>query len=65
METLSDFSKLQCPFIRQTFQVDQDDFHRHGRKLHLRKPEVYLVVERINSGYEWVFDDADTPGLRG
>jgi hypothetical protein len=60
METLNDFPKLQCPFIRQTFQVDNDDFHRHRRKLHLRKPEVYLVVERVNPGYEWVFDDPDT-----
>ena len=31
METLSDFPKLHCPFIRQTFQVDRDDFRRRGR----------------------------------
>lgn len=60
METLTDFPKLHCPFIRQTFEVDRDDFRRHGRKLHVRKPEVYLVVNRINPGYEWVFDDPDT-----
>ncbi|TVQ25385.1 MAG: hypothetical protein EA383_08500 [Spirochaetaceae bacterium] len=60
MEALSDFPKLQCPFLRQTFVVDQDDFRRRGRVLNLRKPEVYLVVERINPGYDWVFDDPDT-----
>ena len=51
METLGDFPKLYCPFIRQTFQVDEGDFRRRGRILHLRKPEVYLVVDRINRGY--------------
>ena len=60
MEALSDFPKLQCPFIRQTFPVDQDDFRRRGRALNLRRPEVYLVVDRINPGYDWVFDDPDT-----
>ena len=60
METLTDFPKLYCPFIRQTFRVDRDDFHKLGRKLQLRKPEVYLVVDRVNPGYEWVFDDPET-----
>ncbi len=60
METLTDFPKLYCPFIRQTFKVDRDDFHKLGRKLHLRKPEVYLAVDRVNPGYEWVFDDPET-----
>lgn len=59
-ETLTDSPKLHCPFIRQTFKVGRDDFQRRGRALHLRKPEVYLVVNRINPGYEWVFNDPDT-----
>jgi hypothetical protein len=60
MEMLTDFPKLHCPFIRQTFKVDKDDFRQRGRKLHLREPEVYLAVDRINPGYEWVFDDPET-----
>jgi hypothetical protein len=60
METLTDFPKLYCPFIRQTFKVNRDDFHKLGRKLQLRKPEVYLAVDRVNPGYEWVFEDPET-----
>ena len=59
-ELLSDFPKLQCPFIRQTFPVNKDDFKKIGRKLKLRQPEAHLVVDRINPGYEWVFEDQDT-----
>ncbi|MCP4674639.1 MAG: hypothetical protein GY854_03825 [Deltaproteobacteria bacterium] len=54
------FPKLHCPFIRQTFQVNKKHWKEHGAKLKLRKAEVYLVVDRINPGYEWVFDDPDT-----
>jgi hypothetical protein len=57
---LSDYPKLYCPFIRQTFAVNKDHWKKHGAKLGLRKPEVYLAVDRINPGYEWVFDDPDT-----
>lgn len=60
IELLSDFPKLQCPFIRQTFKVDKEQFKKDGRKFGLRAPEVYLVVERINPGYEWVFEDSET-----
>ena len=59
METLSDFPKIECPFLRQTFPVNKDQLtqcHRHG----LRAPEVYLAVDRVNPGFEWVFDDPDT-----
>lgn len=58
--TLSDFPKLHCPFIRQTFSVDKDQWKKHGSALNLRSPEAYLVVNRVNPGYEWVFDDPDT-----
>lgn len=57
---LTDFPKLHCPFIRQTFKVDKEDWKKRGARLGLRGPEVYLVVERINPGYEWVFNDPET-----
>ncbi len=57
---LSDFPKIQCPFIRQTFKVDRSQWKKHGSRLQLREPEVYLAVDRVNPGYEWVFDDPDT-----
>jgi hypothetical protein len=57
---LTDFPKLHCPFIRQTFPVDAAAFKEKGRAFGLRAPEVYLVVDRVNPGYEWVFQDPDT-----
>lgn len=39
---LSDFPKIQCPFIRKEIKGH------------------YLVVDEINPGFEWVFDDPDT-----
>jgi hypothetical protein len=60
METLTDFPKIYCPFIRQTFPIDKEAWKKDGSRLGLRSPEVYLVVNRINPGYEWVFEDKDT-----
>ena len=57
---LSDFPRIYCPLIRQTFPVDQNDWCRLGARLGLRSSEVYLVVDRINPGYEWVFEDPET-----
>lgn len=57
---LTDFPKICCPFIRQTFKVDPEDFRRGGAKFGLRLPEAYLVVDRVNPGYEWVFEDSET-----
>lgn len=57
---LTDFPKIYCPFIRQTFPTDADDWKKHGASLCLMKPEAYLVVEQINPGYEWVFEDLET-----
>ncbi len=59
-DVLTDFPKLYCPFLRQTFEVDREEWKKHGSELKLRVPEVYLVVNRMNPGYEWVFDDEDT-----
>ena len=60
MDLLSDFPKIECPFVRKTFPVNKDHFKQHGRKLQLRNPEVYLVTDEINPGYEWVLDDPET-----
>jgi len=57
---LTDFPKLHCPFLRQTFRVNRDQWKTSGPKLGLRQPEAYLVVDRVNPGYEWVIDDPDT-----
>jgi hypothetical protein len=57
---LTDFPKLHCPFIRQTYAVNKEHFKLHGNKYMLRAPEVYLVINKINPGYEWVFNDPDT-----
>jgi hypothetical protein len=59
-EVLTDFPKIYCPFIRQTFPVNKEQFKQHGSKYGLRNPEVYLVIDRINPDYEWVFNDPDT-----
>jgi hypothetical protein len=57
---LSDFPKVYCPYIRQRFKVDREDWKKNGKQLQLRDPEAYLVVNKINPGYEWVFDDPNT-----
>ena len=59
-EVLTDFPKIHCPFIRQTFAISKEDFRKYGTQYNLRMPEVYLVVERVNPGYEWVFEDSET-----
>ncbi|MFH1259692.1 MAG: hypothetical protein ABII74_07790 [Elusimicrobiota bacterium] len=59
-EILSDFPKLQCPFVRQTFKINKDHFKERGSRFNLRAPEVYLVVDRVNPDYEWVFEDSET-----
>ena len=57
---MTDFPKLHCPFIRKDFDVSNDDWKKLGRKLMLRQSKAYLVVDEVNPGYEWVFDDKDT-----
>ena len=59
-EPLADFPKLHCPFIRQTFPVNKDQFKQKGSAYSLRGPEVYLVINRVNPGFEWVFEDPET-----
>lgn len=60
METLSDFPKVECPFVRKIFPVNKEHFKKYGSGLKLREPEVYLVTDQVNPGYEWVFEDPDT-----
>lgn len=57
---LSNYPKLYCPFERQIFKVNKDDYKKIGNKLGLRSPEVKLVVDKIKPGYEWVFEDKET-----
>lgn len=57
---LTDFPKIQCPFIRETFPVDKAAWKKHGSRLQLRSPEAYLVINQVNPGFEWVFEDPDT-----
>ena len=57
---LSDFPKIECPFIRQTFEVNVDQWKEKGSRYQMREPRAYLVVNRINPGYEWVLEDPDT-----
>lgn len=57
---LNDFPKVHCPFVREIYPVNKEDYKQHGHKLKLRKPEVYLVTPEIQEGYEWVFNDKDT-----
>lgn len=57
---LTDFPKIECPFVRKQFEVDVDAWRRHGSRLRLREPRVYLVVDQVNPGFEWVFEDPDT-----
>ena len=58
--TMSDFPKIQCPFIREEFEVDLEDWKKHGNELMLRSPKAYLVRDTVNPGYEWVFEDKNT-----
>ena len=57
---LTDFPKIYCPFIRQTFKVNVEQWKIYGSALQLRKPEAYLVIDKVNLGYEWVFEDPET-----
>ena len=60
---LSDFPKLFCPFIRQSFKINSEQYKKARAQFNLRSPEVYLVVDRMTLGYEWVFEDEDTFAL--
>ena len=57
---MTDFPKIECPFIRKDFDVDKEQWKKFGSQLQLREPKAYLVVNEVNPGYEWVFEDDET-----
>ncbi len=57
---LTDFPKVVCPFIRQTFKANPEQWKKFGSQLQMRTPEAYLVVNKVNPGFEWVFEDSET-----
>ncbi len=63
MEILTDFPKIYCPFIRKTFKVNKEDWKKYGHDYQLRTPEVYLVLNKITPGFEWVFEEKDTQAI--
>lgn len=60
---IDDFTKLESPFVRKIYQVDKDDWKKHGSKMGLREPHVYLVTPEIAEGYSWVVDHKDTTAV--
>lgn len=54
---LKDFPKIQCPFVRKTYQINHNDWKKYGSRLGLRSPEVYLVTPEINEECRWVFEE--------
>ncbi len=60
MTTMTDFPKIQCPFIRKDFMVNEEDWKTHGHQLELRQPKAYLVTNNITPGFEWDFEDKNT-----
>jgi len=57
---LNDFDKLHCPFVRKTFSISQEDFKQYRSLYNLRQPHLYLAINEVNPGYEWVFEDKET-----
>lgn len=57
---LNDFEKLHCPFVRKIFPISQEDFKQYRYEYNIRTPELYLAINEVNSGYEWVFEDKET-----
>ena len=57
---LSDYPKLHCPFVRKKYPISKEHFKKYGKKLGLRKPNVYLATNEIDPHYAWVFEDLDT-----
>ena len=57
MKELSNFPKIECPFVRRNFPINVDDWKKHGKQLQLREPKAYLATPEITPGYEWVFED--------
>ena len=52
MKELSNFPKIECPFVRKNFPINVDDWKKHGKQLQLREPKVYLATPEITPGYD-------------
>lgn len=52
-----DMPKIECPFVRKTYKINKRDWEKHGSKMNLRTPEVYLVTPEINPTCSWVFEE--------
>lgn len=50
--TLSDFPKLHCPFIRQTFKVNKDDWKQCGSSFQLIFEAMDLPENRVDEDEE-------------
>jgi len=62
-EKLTNFEKIHCPFIRKFFDTNHEQLWAFQKKNNLRTSHdglVYLTINEINPGYEWVFNDPDT-----
>ena len=46
---LTDFPKILCPFIRQTFEVNKEHFKRLGGAFELREPESVSCCQQDQS----------------
>ena len=57
---IADFPKIECPFVRKEYEVEAESFEKYGSEYKLRSPKVYLVVNEVNPGFEWVFEDKHT-----
>lgn len=57
---ITDFPKIECPFVRKEYEVEMESFKKYGSEYKLRTPKAYLVVNEVNPGFEWVFEDKDT-----
>ncbi|MDO8641459.1 MAG: RNA ligase family protein [Nitrosarchaeum sp.] len=62
-EVLTNFPKIECPFIRRYYKADKEQL-RHFLSTHKMRLNydglLYLITPEINPGYEWVFEDRDT-----
>lgn len=50
MDTLSNFPKINAPFIRKEYKISPSD----QKRLNINK--LYLITPQKNDGYDWVFD---------
>jgi len=60
MKELSNFPKLECPFVRKIYKVNKENWKRTRQLFQLRSPEVNLVTNEIKPEFKWVFDDPNT-----